>query len=77
MFSLLATVVTFLVLGSAMLWRGVSALSRSRSRPRALGRRRSRRGPRMFEGGAMERGPLQGAQSADAPVARTGLPHRW
>ena len=71
MFSLLAIVVTILVLGSAMLWRAVRAASR------ALVRSRSRRAPGVIEGSALERGGLQTAQPAGAPVASAGLPRRW
>jgi hypothetical protein len=77
MFSLLAIVVTVLLLGSAMLWRGVCALSRSRFRPRAIRRPLSRGGSRGIERNAVARSRLQPAETADGPVASAGVPRRW
>ena len=63
MFSLLAIVVTLLVLGSVLLWRAVRAAAR------AVARSRSRRAREVTGGSALERGGLQTVPSADATVA--------
>jgi hypothetical protein len=74
MFSLLAIVVTVLVLGLAMLWRGICALSRSRFRSRALGRGQGRGGASLP---AVSPAALPRADSSGGHVSGINSSGRW
>ena len=66
MFSLLAMVVTLLVLGAALLWRAIVAWSRSRARPFATRRGLRRRGATALDRLVPSRGSLKTGQDPRA-----------
>ena len=76
MFSLLAIVVTILVLGSAAGWRAIRALSRSQVRSRAIRRSRSRGGGSLIKPAAVSRVSLESSK-LEGHVSSTSSTRRW